>query len=124
MCEGGPVGQWVCVLNPDEPKISTKLGKNWNESKPYFSERVGLSPAGIGPRSVRLFHGPAALASITHSIGFEYGVRRDGSPENEYIRCGPFSRYARASVNGLGWSNASRASAVTLPNDDACRKGP
>ena len=92
MWECGPVGQWVCVLKPDEPKISTKLGKNWNESKPYFSERVGLSPAGIGPRSVRLVHGPAALASITHSIGLEYGVFRDGSPAKENIRCGPLSR--------------------------------
>src|SRR5882757_276598 len=101
--------------------MSTKLGKNWKESKPYLSERIGLSPGGIGPRSARLFHGPAALASITHSIGLEYGVFRDGSPENEYIRCGAFSWYASASVNGFGWSNASLASAVTLPNDDACK---
>src|SRR6185312_7916151 len=91
MCECGPVGQCVCVEKPDEPKISTKLGKNWNESKPYFSARVGLMPSGMGPRSVRLVHGPAALASITHSIGLEYGVFRDGSPANENIRCGPMS---------------------------------
>ena len=66
-----------------------KLGKNWYESNPYFSERVGLSPDGIGPRSVRLFQGPAALASITHSMGLEYGVFCDGSPANENVRCGP-----------------------------------
>ena len=70
---------------------------------------------------MRLFHGPAALASITHSIGLEYGVFCDGSPENENIRCGPLSWYANASVNGFGWSNASLASAVRAPNDEACR---
>src|SRR6185312_13808980 len=104
--------------------MMTKLGKNWNESKPYFSDRVGLIPGGIEPRSTRLFQGPAALASITHSMGFEYGVLRDGSPENENIRCGPLSWYASASVKGFGLSSASLASAVRLPNDDACRYGP
>ena len=67
------MGQWVWTVKPDAPKISTKLGKNWNESKPYFSERVGFSPGGIGPRSVRLFHGPAALAS-NHALD-RLGVR-------------------------------------------------
>ena len=61
---------------------------------------------------------------MTHSIGLEYGVFRDGSPENENMRCGPLSWYAKASVNGFGWSNASFASAVRLPNDEACRYGP
>src|SRR6476659_1376999 len=121
MCECGPVGQWVWTVKPEAPKISTKFGKNWNESKPYFSERVGLIPGGIGPRSMRLFHGPAALASITHSMGLEYGVFRDGSPAKENIRCGPLSWYPNASVKGFGWSNASRASAVRAPNEDACR---
>src|SRR5215475_7906457 len=112
MCECGPVGQWVCVEKPDEPKISTKFGKNWYESKPYFSDCVGLIPVGMGPRSTRLVHGPAALASITHSIGLEYGVFCEGSPENENIRCGPLIWYASASVKGFGLLNASLASAV------------
>ena len=66
-------------------------GTDWNESNPYFSDRVGFIPGGIGPRSSFLFQGPAALASITHSIGLEYGVFCEGSPENENIRCGPLS---------------------------------
>ena len=54
-----------------------------------------------------LVPGPAALASITHSMGLEYGVFWDGSPANENVRCGPLIWYDNASVNGFGWSNAS-----------------
>ena len=118
------MGQWVWTVKPDAPKISTKFGKNWYESKPCLSDRMGLIPGGMGPRSTRLVQGPAALASITHSMGLEYGVLCEGSPANENIRCGPLSCKNNASVKGLGLFSASLASAVRLPKDEACRYGP
>src|ERR1700722_6805525 len=123
MCERGPVGQGVWTVKPDAPKMFTKLGKNWYESKPCLSDWMGLIPGGMGPRST-LVQGPAALASITDSTGLEYGVFCEGSPAKENIRCEPLSCRNNASVKGLGWFSASFASAVRVPKDDACRYGP
>ena len=124
MCECGPVGQWVWMVKPDAPKISTKLGKNWNESKPYFSERVGLMPGGHRTAIGSLVPRPAALASITHSIGLEYGVflRRLAGEGEHPVRALELVRQrigerVRLVQRLLGLRGQA-------PNEDACRYGP
>ena len=124
MCECGPVGQWVWIVKPDAPKISTKLGKNWYESKPYFSERVGLSPGGIGPRSVRLFHGPGrtGLHHALDRLGVRRLLRRLAGEREHPVR----------TLELVGQRVGERIRLVQrlpglrreAPNDEACRYGP